>query len=131
MNVVFDTNVIISGFLTTTGVSQSVFVVALKRHHVILSEFILEEIKNKLTDKLGTPQDQIEKLLKFLRHRTSILEARINPAIKFEDKKDIPILSLLNVAAAHYLITGDKKILTLKKWGKTLILSPREAMEVL
>ena len=51
--------------------------------------------------------------------------------IHFEDLKDIPILYLLEVSGAHYFVTGDKKLLELKKFKQTLILSLREALELL
>lgn len=131
MKVVFDTHILIAGFLTPAGTSQYLLAAAVKRHTVILSEFILEEMKEKLERKLGIPARAVEETVQFLRKRAWVVEARVNPKIQFEDKKDIPILSLLEVVSAHYLVTGDKKLLGLKKWGAALILSPREAMEVL
>lgn len=51
--------------------------------------------------------------------------------IDFEDPKDVPILHLLEAAGVHYFVTGDKKLLGLKKHKQTLILSLREALELL
>ena len=131
MKVVFDTNVLISGFLTETGISQHVFTAGLKRHQVILSEFILDEMKQKLTGKLEIAAAWVEPLLLFLRKRTTVLKVPSNPRIQFTDKKDVPILSLLEICKPHYLITGDKLLQGLKRFGPTLILSPREAAEIL
>ena len=131
MRVVFDTNVLISGFLTSTGVSQSALAAAFKRHTVVLSEFILEELRRKLTVKLGVPGKEAEAVSQFLARRAVILKTAPRPKIKFADKKDIPILSLVETSAPHYLVTGDKKLLELKKFAQTLILNPREVLEVL
>ena len=131
MKIVFDTNIIISGFLTVTGLSEYVFTLGLKRHEVVLSEYILEELRRKLTGKLQIPEAQVEELLNFLRNRTTIVKAAANPHIHFKDKKDIPILSLVEACRPHYFITGDKDLLLLKKLGHTLFLSPREALEAL
>ena len=131
MRIVFDTNILIAGFLTVTGVPQYVFNQSLKNHTVILSEFILEELKEKLIDKLGAPPSKVEQVINFLRKRTNILNVPIDSKIRFEDKDDIPILSLAVISGAHYLVTGDKKLIHLKKIGKTLMLTPREALEVL
>lgn len=131
MKVVFDTNILISGFLTSTGVSQSALTAGLKRHTVILSEFILEELRKKLVGKLGVPEKEVEVVTHFLRTRAVVLKISPNPKIQFGDKKDIPLLSLVEACAPHYLVTEDKKLVELKKHKQTLILTPREALEAL
>lgn len=130
MKIVFDTNVLISAFLTTTGPSQYVFTMALKRHNIILSEYILKELKEKLTDKLAFPQDKVKAVIDFLKVRTAILEVSGKAGISFSDPKDLPILRLLEVSQADCFITGDKRLLGLKKHGPTSFLSPREAMAI-
>ena len=131
MRVVLDTNVLISAFLTVTGTSQHVFATALKRHTIIVSDYILGELRERLLKKLGVPVQSVESLISFLRKRAVILDVELDPKVAFGDKKDIPVLNLVVNSAAHYFITGDKKILALKKTGGALILSPREALEVL
>lgn len=131
MTVVVDTNVLISGFLTSTGMAQSVFTLALKRHTVVLSEFVLNEFQDKLVNKLGVPAYQVKEATRFLRRRAVVLSVKNNPHLKFPDKDDVPVLSLVEAAGANYFITGDKQLLGLKKLGTALFLSPREAVEVL
>ena len=131
MRIVFDTNVLISAFLTTTGPSQHVFATALKRHTVIVSEYILEELEKKLIGKLQVPSERVRQAVDFLRKRAFLLDTARHSRIKFSDKKDIPLLALVEASKAHYFVTGDKKLLELKKHGPTLFLTPREAMEIL
>ena len=133
MRVIFDTNVLISAFLTTTGPSQHVFALALRRHAVILSPYILEEFLSKLVHKLRFPEAQVKEAVRLLKERTHVLDVPEphQRAIKFSDKKDIPLLALAEISKAHYFITGDKKLLALKHHGATLFLTPRAAMAVL
>ena len=131
MKIVFDTNVLISGFLTANGISQYVFSIGIKRHTVICSEFIFGELEEKLAKKLAVPKEMIEQLVSFLRKRTIVLSVTKSREIKFADEDDIPVLSLIEASKANYFITGDRKLLAIKKLGPTLFLSPREAMEVL
>ncbi len=131
MKVVFDTNVLISGFLTTTGLCERALNIGLKRHAVILSEFILKEFGEKLHHKLEVPLEKVLRTVTFLKKRTLVLDIPNNPKIEFSDKKDIPILSLIEAAKPNYLVTGDKRLLGLKKFGPTLIISAREGVEVL
>lgn len=131
MKIVFDTNILISAFLTTAGPSQHVFSAALKRHTVILSEYILKEFSEKLVNKLEIPRRQVLQAADFLRKKTIILNVPETAKATFSDKKDIPLLSLLEAAKPHYFVTGDKKLLALKKHGPTLFLTPRETMEII
>ncbi len=130
MKIVFDTNVLISAFLTTAGPSQYILSAALEQHTLILSPYILEEFTDKLTKKLGFPAEQARETAGFLERRAVIIDAPLK-SISFSDKKDIPILALLETSGAHYFITGDKKLLDLKKWKTTFFLTVREALEIL
>ncbi len=131
MKIVFDSNIILSGFLTVTGISEYVFALGIKQHEVVLSEYILAEIHEKLSKKLGFPPEKALLLMEFLQKHCLILKIKTNPHIHFKDKKDIPILSLIETVKPDCFVTGDKALLALKKFGTTLILSPREVIEVL
>ncbi len=132
MKVVFDTNVLLSAFLTRSGIAQQLFVRSLGAHQVLLSEYILEETSAKLTGKLAIPASLVNGFIRYLRARTTVIDLGPQPSsVEFSDKKDVPILHLLEVSGAHYFVTGDKKLLDLKKHDKTLVLSLREALELL
>ena len=131
MKIVLDTNVLISSFMTLGGVSHYVFRKAARKHHLFISRFILEELELKLTQKFNVPKNRIRPLVEFLKKRADLLHVKADPDIDFKDKKDIPILSLVRACKAHYLITGDKALLSLKKFGSTLVLNPREAVGLL
>ena len=130
MKIVFDTNVLISAFLTTAGPSQYILAAALAEQIVILSPYILEEFTNKLVKKLGFSEAQAREMAGFLEKRAVIIDAPLKN-ISFSDKKDIPILALLEASGAHYFVTGDKKLLDIKKWRTTFFLTVREALEIL
>jgi putative PIN family toxin of toxin-antitoxin system len=132
MKVVFDANVLLSAFLTRSGVAQQVFIRAIETHQVLSSEYILREVSKTLSGKLKIPVPEVASFMSYARSRMAIIDLPENsPSICFEDPKDIPILHLLEVSGAHYFVTGDKKVLELKKYKRTLILSLREALELL
>lgn len=131
MKIVLDTNVLISGFATQAGPSRNVLTKVKAKHLLILSEFILEELKRNLIQKFDLTISRTEEVTATLSENAVVLQIRPNSKIDFSDRNDVPILTLLEVTQAHYLITGDKKLLALKKFGTTLILTPREAVEIL
>ncbi len=131
MKIIFDTNVLISGFITTTGTSQYILSRCCKRHQIILSEYILHEFEEIMSKKFRMPPILIRRARIFLEKHCSIQPASQQSKEAFSDLKDMPILDLVETVKPHYLITGNKKLLAVKKMGPTLFLSPREAMEIL
>ncbi len=131
MKIIFDTNVLISGFLSTLGPSHSILDLALKQHEVFLSTCILEEFERKLKEKFEIPQKRIDQTIQLLSKRATVVSIAENKKILFPDKKDIPILSLIEATRPTYFVTGDKLLLKLKKMGPTCFLSPREAIAIL
>ncbi len=132
MRIIFDTNVLISAFITTQGMASRVLLRSLEEHEVCLSEYILNEFRERLANKFRYPPGLIDLFLRFLSVRAQILQEETSPSdVHFSDPKDIPILKLLETGDAHYFVTGDKQLLDLKKHKQTLILSLREALELL
>lgn len=132
MRITIDTNVLISAFITTQGIASRILLRSLEEYEVCLSPYILREFKEKLVNKLRYPPSLVDAFLRFLESRARIvLEGASASDPHFSDPKDFPILHLLEVSGAHYFVTGDKKLLELKRYKQTLILSLREALELL
>jgi len=131
MKVVLDTNVLISGFVTTTGVPAAVLTRVLSKHEAVMSKYILEEFKSKMISKLKFLPQDLETTIHYFQTRCLFLDFIPMEGVEFGDKKDIPILALVKASRAQALITGDKKLLVLKRFFKAVIISPREALEIL
>ncbi|MDD5226722.1 MAG: putative toxin-antitoxin system toxin component, PIN family [Candidatus Omnitrophica bacterium] len=132
MKIVLDTNILLSVFLTRGGVAEQLFAKVVAAHATLTSEYVLQEAARKLSKKLGVPDREVAAFIGYARSRMTVIDlSGKKSTIDFEDPKDIPILFLLEVAGAHYFVTGDKALLELKKHKKTLILSLREALELL
>lgn len=131
MKIVFDTNVLISAFLSSGGMSQAVFNEAIQGHKVILSEYVLEEFQRILQRKFNVPKHKVDFAIHAFRQNVLVLDKVPLAGVHFPDKADIPILALAKVSRAQVLVTGDKKLLELKRFFKAAVVSPREAMEIL
>lgn len=129
MKIVFDTNVLISAFIAT-GTSKDIFEYIIENHNVILSPYILKELKLKLLNKLGFSNQEYKEIEGILKDNTLIFSKESNKIREFSDKKDLPILNLCVSVKADLLITGDKQIIKLKKLGKTKIISPSEFWKI-
>jgi len=129
MKIVIDTNVLISAFIAI-GPSKDVFEYVVENHDVILSPYILKELREKLLKKLGFSRKEYEEIEEILTGSVVISIEESGKAPSFSDKKDLPILDLCISVDAALLITGDKQIQKLKRIGQTKVISPSEFWNV-
>ena len=132
MKVILDTNIVISAFLKNGGTADMLYqLILIEKHTLILSDTILEEFEEKILRKFNIPKNIVNQALETLKKDAVITNPGKATQINFQDKKDIPILVLIDQARPHYFITGDKKLLALKKQNITTFLSIREAIQAL
>ncbi len=123
MKIVIDTNVILSA-LITQGVSYRVLEICLDKHELYISNWIVKEVKNKLSSKFKVPKDKINRVLLFLEKAfKKILPKGKLPEV-CRDANDNNILHLAEYVNAELIVTGDKDLLVLKKYKNVKITNP-------
>jgi putative PIN family toxin of toxin-antitoxin system len=117
---VVDTNLIVSGLLTTRG-SPYQLVRACRDGAVdlLVSEPLFAEYKRVLTrptfsTKYGLTQDQIAAFLGFVRMSAVRVTPRRRLPVHVRDPKDDAILAAALGGRADYLVTGDDDLLVLR-----------------
>jgi len=128
VKIVIDTNVFVSGLLFG-GIPKKVLNLW-SRDKVIMcvSADLKAEIFNKLKNKF-----QVSTV--FLSTFDIVFESKSDkylPKKKIDllkDKKDNFLLELAYEAKAEFLVTGDKELLTLKRFESTEIISPKQFLE--
>lgn len=123
MRVVIDTNVLIAAFISH-GVCNELFEHCVINHDVILSKFILDEIKKTLTKKFRFETQEANAVISLLRSRCSIVNTQTLPSPVSRDPDDDNIIATAISGTCDCIITGDKDLLDLKKTGDVLIVSP-------
>jgi len=123
--VVLDTNVIIAAF-TSRGLANSVFELCLGKFEIILSEYIINEVSDKLAGKLKVPPEIVNEIINFLRDPCTISEYSLLEENVCRDIKDDNILALASSSKSTYIITSDKDLLILNKFIRTHIVNPRQ-----
>ena len=124
MRVFLDTNVLASA-AATRGLCSDVLREVFASHELIVSEYLIKELKRVLTDKFNLPRDIREEYIWLLHQDTIVAEEADPPPIQLKDKSDIPILGAALQAKADVLVTGDLELQSLERVGELLILSPR------
>lgn len=127
MKAVFDTNVLISAFLTE-GVCSKLLVRARKRQfHLTTCPFILDEFRNILRGKLSATKTEIQAALQLIHEAAqSVVHPAHTAAGTCRDSDDDTILDCRIASGADYLVTGDADLLALKTFRGKPILKPRD-----
>ncbi len=125
MRILFDTNVIISGFVSQ-GYSFDVIKDAANKHKVYYTEYLLKETKKSLATKFPLSDEAINSILntvkkQFIEGRTAATVEKIS-----RDPKDDQILADAVTNEIDIIITGDKDLLELKNYKGIKIIMPKD-----
>ncbi len=132
IQVVLDTNVIISGMAYTASVPGKIMQAWRSGAiEVYLSDYILDEVRRilpRLRHRHRLSDAEVDDLVDIMSFLAEIIEPADLPADAVRDRKDTPVLGTL-VTATHqhsvdYLVTGDKDLLALAEIYP--IISPSE-----
>lgn len=123
MRVVLDTNVLISSFLGR-GRSHRVLEHCIHHHQVVISPFILDELREKLTSKFEFSAELADKAVALLRSRSDVVEPDPLPSPVCRDQDDDNILATAFAGHCERIITGDKDLLVLERFREIAIVSP-------
>ena len=125
--VIIDTNLWIS-FLISNNFSKLDKIIESKLCTIIFSQELLDEFievskRPKMMKYFG--QSALESIVETIEGFSEFID--VTSQIKFlNDSKDDFLLSLAIDGKADYLITGDKELLEVKKYGETEIISIAE-----
>ncbi len=125
MRVVLDTNVIVAAF-ATKGLCSDIFEICLLDHSIIISEYILLEVKEKLIEKIHLTQSSVNDTVSYLRNQAEVVIPEELHESVCRDKDDINIIGTALSGDARFIITGDEDLLDLEKYKNIEILTPRE-----
>jgi putative PIN family toxin of toxin-antitoxin system len=104
-----DTNVLISVIIFPNPRMNSMMEYIFSQHELVLSTFILEELKFVIAEKFPTKTSSSEMLLEKMNFELVETPEKIDLSLfNIRDKMDAPILYSAVQASADILITGDK-----------------------
>jgi uncharacterized protein len=131
VRVVVDTNVLVSA-LIAKGKPLWLVQKLLDKHTVILSSQMLAELVDVLSrDKFTITKVQIDWFISLLLRKSTIASVSGNLKIVLEDPDDnIVLLTAIN-GKADYIVSGDKHLLTLKKFEGIEIVTISQLLEIL
>jgi uncharacterized protein len=129
MRVVFDTNIFISAFVIPGGIAERAILKIIDgEDRLLLSKEILDEILSVLSRKFNKDREEISRVAVIL----SEIAEWVSPTERIEalrDEGDNRILECAHCGEADLIVTGDKEILRLNRYGKAKIIALKTYVE--
>lgn len=129
MRVMLDTNVLISVLLFPGTRMDSMMECIFTKHQLVLSSYVVDELKSVVKRKFPKRELAIDKLLMMMSFEYVYTPNEIERGLfAIRDIKDYPVLYTAMIEDIDILITGDKDFSDIDI-EKPEILSPTEFME--
>jgi len=125
MKVVLDANVVVAAF-AARGLCESLFELCLGSHEILLSEPLLDESRRNLAKKVKLDRQTSTDIERLLRENAALLEPAAVAAGRCRDPDDLHVLGLAKAGQAAYIVTGDGDLLSLRRFGRCRIVTPRQ-----
>ena len=131
MRVVLDTNVLVSGVLTTHGVCAQILDLLVDGlFEICVDHRVFDEYDTVLhRQELGFDSDDVEELMWLLRS-IALPVAAVPLAVTLPDPADLPFLEVAEAARA-ILVTGNTRHYPNDMCGGVRVLSPAEFLELI
>ena len=127
MNVVLDTNVLISATIFDDSEAQKLlFKLIRDGSKIFISHDILNEYKKVLKRDFEYNENDIDKILETILLAVNLIETNNKIEIIKEDPDDNMIIECAVSSNSDYIITYDQHLLNLKSFEKIKIVKPEE-----
>lgn len=125
MKLVLDTNVLIAAFITH-GVCNELLEYCAINHEIILSVFILDEVREKLVRKFDFSIREAEEVIRLLKSRAVLVTPRKleEPACRDPDDDNIPGTAI--AGDCECIVSGDKDLLVLRRVRGIRVVNPSD-----
>jgi putative PIN family toxin of toxin-antitoxin system len=125
MKVVLDTNVLLAAFIAH-GTCHEVVEHCAIHHDIILSRFILDEMRDKLANKFNFTDREAMDAAELMASRATIVTPQKLERPVCRDTDDDAILGTAIAGACACIVTGDKDLLVLKHYHGIRIVTPSD-----
>lgn len=113
MKLVLDTNVLIAA-LIAHGVCNELLEYCAINHEIILSAFILDELRDKLVRKFDFSSREAEDVIRLLKSRAVLVTPQALEESACRDPDDDNILGTAIAGSCECIVTGDQDLLDLQ-----------------
>jgi putative PIN family toxin of toxin-antitoxin system len=137
MQVVLDTNVLISAVISSRGApAQILRLWEEERFDLLVSPSILEELERvirypRIQQRYNLPETEVARFLQLIRIGAVLVEPKIEIMAIAADPSDNRCLECAVEGGASYIISGDQHLLELEEFEGIVILAPAVFVAIL
>ena len=129
---VFDTNILISALLSTSGNPFRCLALArIGQVESVTCQEILREFSEKLVVKFKFSQEMAQAAVEEVRSFSRLVEISTELRVVSADSDDDMVVECAVVGDATYIVTGDKHLLSLGKYQSVTIIKATEFVALL
>jgi putative PIN family toxin of toxin-antitoxin system len=128
VKVFFDTNVLISAFMTR-GLSADLLRLVVAEHELLTGEVNLTEFRRVLRQRFKVPPAEVALVEDQLRDHTIVARPAAPSDLSLRDPDDAWVLASALAGGAEILVTGDKDLLSVAQRATLPIVDPRSCWD--
>jgi putative PIN family toxin of toxin-antitoxin system len=126
VRIALDSSVLIAAHISRAGVCAEMLEDVLLHHELVISDFILEELRRKLVDKFNFPRRDADQVGAFLRRVSIVVQPADLPSDLCRDPADVPVLGTAIAGECGLLISVDRDLLDMQAIQAIPIIRPGE-----
>jgi putative PIN family toxin of toxin-antitoxin system len=126
VRIALDSSVLIAAHISRAGVCAELLEDLLLHHDLVTSEFILEELGQKLSEKFSFSKREADQVAAFLRRVAVVVVPADLPSDMCRDPTDIPVLGTAVSGECALLISVDRDLLDMQRINEIPIIRPGE-----
>ncbi len=126
MKVLLDSSVLIAAHISRAGVCAELLEDVLLDHEFVTSDFILDELARKLTEKFNFPAQLVAEVRTTTAQSAQCVVPMEVDASSCRDPEDLAILGSAMAGSVEVLVTVDRDLLDLKEFKGIPIVKPGE-----
>ena len=131
MQVVFDTNIFISAFVTPGGSAETAYLEAVRGTFALFTSVaILTETANTLRTKFGWSDYKTQQLLRAISKTATVVKSQPHIHV-LKVEPDNRILECALLTRANLIVTGDQHLLSLREYRDISIMKLADFLELI